>query len=637
VTANRPDLLGHWGVALEVAPGGLGSLALPEFPGDARARLAARTTERAGSAGGVTVSIEDPEGCPRYMGAVIRDVAVGPSPVWLSNRLRAVGLQPINNVVDATNYVLYELNQPLHAFDLGALGGSAVVVRRARAGEHLRTLDGKDRVLDSELLVIADAERPTALAGVMGGEGSEVTERTRDLFIECAYFDPRRVRRAARGLGLDSDASYRFQRGIDLAGLPRALERVVDLILTLAGGALDGPAVDVNPAPPSRKSVGLRPERVGRLLGVTLSEEEIRGALEPIGFAVSHEVTGSLGVAVPTWRPDVEREVDLIEEVARRHGYDKFPDELRPFRPTWFTEEPYARVSARLRELLVGCGFLEAKTSPFAPQGEGDVRLLNPLSEREDHLRRDLLTGLLHRVEYNFARGRRDVSLFELGTAFAVSGAPAPLESVRLAAVWTGQRTPSHWSGGGDDFDFWDLSWIAAAVSRLAAEGAELRTDEPAAGSASGLEDPLVIVAPDGRAIGRAGRVPAASLDAPRWAGAVWGLEVEVFPAEPAPLAYRPLPVYPAVERDLALVVAIGTPAATVEAVIREAAPAWLESLSVFDVYEGESIPQGTRSLAWRLRFRSPERTLTDGEVDAALKRIISALQEKLHVATRGA
>jgi phenylalanyl-tRNA synthetase beta chain len=203
--------------------------------------------------------------------------------------------------------------------------------------------------------------------------------------------------------------------------------------------------------------------------------------------------------------------------------------------------------------------------------------------------------------------------------------------------VWTGRRTPGHWSGGGEDFDFWDLKWIAAAVSRLAAEGAELRPEDPAAGPASGLEERLAIIAADGRAIGRAGRLLNDSLDAPRWAAAVWGLEVDISPLQPAPVAFRPLPVYPAVERDIALVVVTGTPAAEVEEVIRAAAPAWLESLSVFDVYEGESIPQGTRSLAWRLRFRSPERTLTDGEVDAAQKRIISALQEKLNVAIRGA
>jgi phenylalanyl-tRNA synthetase beta chain len=637
VTPNRPDLLGHWGVARELAPGGEADLRFPDFPDHVRCSSSSvAKAETEGVTAGVTVRIEDAEGCPRYLGAVVRGVTIGPSPEWLGNRLRAIGQQPINNVVDATNYVLHELNQPLHAFDLATLGGPAVVIRRAQEGERLRTLDGQDRVLDPEMLVIADAEVPTAMAGLMGGEATEVTEDTRDLFLECAYFDPRRVRRAVKGLALDTDASFRFQRGIDPDGLPRAMQRLIELILTLAGGSLDSEIIDVNPRPPARRTVTLRPGRVEHLLGVELGAGTIRECLEPIGFGVREGDEGSLDVEVPTWRPDIEREVDLIEEVARRHGYDKFPGEMRTFRPTRVREDDYVESFHRLREAMIGLGFLEAKTTPFVPEGEGTVRLLNPLSEREDHLRADLLTGLIHRVEHNLARGQRDVRLFELGTAFGAAEGPVPAESIRIAATWTGQRAPSHWSAEGDEWDIWDLKWILVTVATLATPGAEVRPVDPDGHSGS-PEGALEVVTPEGRTLGWADRLPAARVDAPPWAGPVWALEVEVTPGRPATVAYRSLPVHPAVERDLALVVDTRIATAEVGVVISETGPATLESLSVFDVYEGENLPEGTRSVAWRLRFRAADRTLTDEEVDTALSKITSALQEKLNVAVRGA
>ena len=641
ITPNRPDLLGHWGVAREVAPGGESDLRLPEFPGTSEPELGIGSTEREGSTGGVTVRIEDVDGCPRYMGAVIREVTVGPAPEWLASRLRAIGLQPINNVVDATNYVLYELNQPLHAFDIDKLAGPAVVVRRAREGEMLRTLDGKDRKLAPEMLVIADAERACALAGLMGGEVSEVSAETKDIFLECAYFEPRRVRQAVRGLALDTDASYRFQRGIDPAGLPRALQRVVDLILATAGGEIDGTAIAVGPGLPTPVAVRLRSERVSRSLGIELDRSTISGCLAPLGFEVREGTGKAMSVRIPSWRPDVEREIDLIEEVARRYGYDQFPDELRPFRPTRVVEEPYRLVIAQTRELMVGRGFLEALTLPLVPAGEGEVRLLNPLSEREDHLRRGLLSGLVHRLEHNFARGLRDIRLFEVGTVFAASGGTLPTESIRLGAAWTGRRRPPHWSadGEGDDWDIWDAKWLLESVATVAAPGSEVRPLEEGDGASAppDLERAFVAMTVDGRMVGWAGGVPLARIDAPRWAGAVWGLEVEMVPGRREVVAYEALPIYPATERDIALIVPRGAIAAELEATIREAAPKTLESLSIFDVYEGENIPDGTRSIAWRLRFRAADSTLTDEEVEAAMERITSSLRERHDVAIRGA
>ncbi|UCF20852.1 MAG: phenylalanine--tRNA ligase subunit beta [Gemmatimonadota bacterium] len=636
VTANRPDLLGHWGVARELAPRGERDLRLADLPGQRRATADLRTAELEGKTAGVTVRIEDPEGCPRYMGAVIRGVTIGPSPEWLASRLRAIGQQPINNVVDATNYVLHELNQPLHAFDLEKLDGPAVVIRRARVGETLRTLDGKERVLDPEMLVIADASRPCAMAGLMGGEASEVTDTTRDVFLECAYFDPKRIRRAAKGLALDTDASYRFQRGIDPAGLAAALQRVLDLILTVAGGEVEGDAVDVNPQPPVRRIVSLRPERISHLLGVDLEEGIIRGCLEPIGFGVQKGKAGALAVEVPTWRPDVEREVDLIEEVARRHGYGEFPEDMRSLRPGALSEDRYVEVFDRLRELLVGIGFMETRSVPFTSSSGGEIRLLNPLSEREDHLRRDLISGLIGRLEANFACGQRDTRLFELGTVFRATGGPVPEERIHVGAIWTGRRAPEHWSGRSEDWDVWDLKWMLESLADVAAGGAGVRPVDPPS-SPGPLEDALAVLTVDGQALGMGGRVSAGEIEAPRWAGNVWGLELEITAVRREPVTYKTLPVYPAVERDLALVVRRDMVAAEVGALMQEMAPGYLEDLSVFDVYEGENIPAGTRSVAWRLRFRAPDRTLTDEEVDAAVRRIISALEERLDVRVRGA
>ncbi len=375
---------------------------------------------------------------------------------------------------------------------------------------------------------------------------------------------------------------------------------------------------------------------MNRLLGVELSRETIRACIEPIGFRLEEDGAEAFTVQIPSWRPDVEREVDLIEEVARRHGYDKFPDEMRAFRPTSVPEDGYVDTFNRLRELLVGLGFLEARSSPLVPPGEGEVRLLNPLSEREDHLRHDLLTGLLHRVEYNFARGQRDVRLFELGTAFRASDEALPEERIWIAAAWTGSRQPPHWSGASGDWDVWDLEWTLSQVASLAVPEAEVRPLDPGANSGRAtLQQPLVVVTPDGREYGRGGRLPEGRVDAPRWAGAVWGLELEVQPSRRRPVVYQALPSFPAVERDIALLLPRSMLAAEVGAVIRGAAPPFLEALSIFDVYEGENIPSDRRSVAWRLRFRASDRTLTDNEVDEAIGRITAALEDKLDVAIR--
>src|SRR5437763_3155660 len=444
VSANRPDLLCHKGVARELAALLGATVKLPPIAGGGEAARAGghaglggpRGPTTSGVVDGVEVRLEDPEGAPRYMIAVIRGVKVGPSPVWLAQRLASIGQRPINNIVDATNYVLFELNQPLHAFDLAKLRGPAVVVRRARPQEKIVTLDGVERTLTPDMTAICDAARPTIVAGVMGSAESEVTPATTDLVLECAYFQPTRIRRTRRALELSSESSYRFERGIDLLGMPDALRRAIELIGAVAGGELRAPPLDLWPQPVQEKTIFLRPERVSQLLGVPTERAELERLLTSVGFFVAPK-DGRLAVQVPGWRPDVLREVDLIEEVARLKGYDAFPDELGPYRIGTVPDAPVEQAKARVRQQLVRAGFYEARTIPLGPpDGPDAVAIRNPMSAEEAHLRRRLIPGLVRRVEHNWANRRRDIRLFEVGTVFRTTP-QAPDELDAVAGVLT--------------------------------------------------------------------------------------------------------------------------------------------------------------------------------------------------------
>src|SRR5213596_2795791 len=538
VPANRPDLLCHKGVAREVAAVLGGTVKLPEIPG-AHAVTPSGTRGRPSDKGkvdGVELRLEDAEGCPRYIAAVIRGVRVGPSPAWLGARLAAVGQRSINNVVDATNYILFELNQPLHAFDLARLRGPAVIVRRGRAREKIVTLDGVERTLTAEMTAICDAERPTIIAGVMGSGESEVSEATRDLVLECAYFQPTRIRRTRRALELSSESSYRFERGIDLIGMPDALRRAVELITAVAGGELREPPLDLWPQPVQEKTIFLRPEGVSRLLGIAVERSEIERLLTGVGFFVAPK-DGRLAVQVPGWRPDVTREVDLIEEVARLKGYDAFPDELRAYRPGTVPDAPDERARARVREQLVRAGLLEARTLPLGPpDGPDAVPILNPMSAEEAYLRRRLLPGLARRIEYNWANRNRDIRLFEVGTVFRKTpGAGASEEWTTVAGVLTGARRPPHWSGGAKlpDMDIWDLKYHFELAVAAAAPGCNV---EPATGGAVGW----VAVQQGGEVVGQASPLEA---DSPAWAAPLFGFEVRLDAGERGLVAYHPLPL----------------------------------------------------------------------------------------------
>ncbi len=648
VTANRPDLLSHEGIAREVAPGGHTALTLPPIPGEdpaaseALERLERHADPEEVSGDGVTIRIEAPDLCPRYVGLVVRGVRVAPSPHWLQTRLRAVGARPINNVVDATNYVLLELGQPLHAFDLQQVGGRSVVVRRARQGERIRTLDGEDRALNRDMLGICDEDRPMAVAGVIGGEESEVTDETSDVLLECALFTPGPIRSTRKALGLSTEASYRYERGVDPELQLRALRRVARIILATAGGEIRGPILDCRPGDFSRKTVSLRPSRVEALLGIPFDHESIRELLEPLGFSLEPQSPEELRVDVPGFRSyDVTREVDLIEEIARTHGYDHFPDVLGAFRPGAVPDHPLFELEDRVRDELVAWGMLEAQTPAFAPEGEGEVELLNPISSEERFLRGRLLPGLVRRLEYNLARGNRSVRLFEIGTVFALEDpGDLPRERTHLAAILHGDRFPPHWENEARGLDIWDLKGVLGRVADVVVgEGASVGPD--AEGDSGSPFDPasrLVVRGVNGEAVGEAGRMPAARMDLPPWAGPVWGFELSL-PVEPGPrkeIRYRPLPTHPGVDRDLALLLPEDLPVEELRGYIGREAGKYLRETRVFDVYRGKDLPEGHRSVALRLHFRAPGRTLTDLEVDEAVRRIVDVLREELGVGIRG-
>ncbi len=631
VSANRPDLLCHRGVARELAVSLGATVKLPEIGGLAVGRLggskhasptAKPPNRQTAKVDGVEVRLDDPEGAPRYMIAVIRGVKVQPSPPWLATRLQAIGQRSINNIVDATNYILFEVNQPLHAFDLAKLRGPAVVVRRAKPGEQIVTLDGVSRRLTAEMTVICDDQRPQIVAGVMGSAESEISAATTDIVLECAYFQPTRIRRTRRALGVSSESSYRFERGIDMLGMPEAMGRAIDLIRALAGGEMREPPIDLWPEPQKSRSVFLRDARVGHLLGVPVPRKEIERLLSAVGFVAAPK-DDRLAVQIPGWRPDVTREVDLIEEVARLRGYDTFPDELRPYRPGTVPDAPAELTLHRIREQLVasGNGLLEARTLPLGPaDGPDAVAVLNPLSAEEAHLRSRLLPGLIRRVEYNWAMGNRDVRLFEVGTVFRASGRPAdrPIEELHLAIVLTGARHPRHWTDSTNaaklpDMDIWDLKQHFELAVGLAAGSDDV---QPAA-NGSGWR-PL-------------------EADAPKWAAPLFGLEVKIVVAPPSPVRYQPLPSQPSVVRDISLVLPGSVTAGAVEAVLRREGSRLLERLDVLDEYRGAGLPAGTRGVTWRCTFRAADRTLTEREAVEVLERMLRAGEADLDVHRRQA
>ena len=654
VMPNRPDLLSHLGVAREIAAALGRPLELPVLPNATATVPAPQRHAHAGRADGVEVQVEPETRVRRYIGVVIRGVHVGPSPEWLVRRLESIDSRAINNVVDATNYVLHELGQPTHAFDLAKLGGARVVVRRARPGERITTLDGVERALDEQTTVIADATRPQAVAGVMGGRDSEVSATTTDLFLEVASFDPASTRATRKALGLSSDASYRFERGVDAALPAAALERTAKLIIALAGGRVDGAPVDLYGGDAPRTPLRLRLSRVAHVLGEAVSADRATELLRSVGFEAT-VVGDELRAVPPTWRSDIAQEIDLIEEVARLRGYDSFPVEIRPFRPGNVPDDPQWLLARRVRDALVGAGLLEARPMPFVRGGEhGFVRVANPIAENEAYLRREILDSLARRAEYNLARMQGNVRLFEIGSVFLPARSAMPREELHVGAVIMGRRRPPHFTDIKSEefersmtFDEWDAKALAEL---LVAKG------DPAGAARTELRDgteegELWEIAIGGE---RRGSVRRLSLDAQAWAKPAFGVELLLSVIESSDVAppgrhayriagresvavspYRALPTTPATEFDLALLVPDTLRASEVERVVRQGAGELLESLLLVDEFTGKNIEPGFRSLAWRLTMRHPERTLSAKEIDGRRVNILRQLEKTLNVRQR--
>lgn len=650
VTPNRGDLLSHVGVVRELLSEGDGEILLPPIPGDPGVQLEYLKGDREVQSRGVTVRIQDPDLCSRYLAGIIRGVKIGPSPHWLQERLRGAGSRSINNVVDATNYAMLELGQPLHAFDLGGLEGSTIIVRRAGVGEKsLTTLDDVERCLTDDMLLICDSESPVGLAGIMGGQNSEVDDDTTDILLECALFDPKQTRATRKALGMSTDASYRFERGVDPEGMERVIERCISLILAIAGGEVDGPVLDCQAVNIDPQVISLRLSRIERLLGVAFESDAVRQLLQPLGFKFLGEGEGRLQVRIPGYRSyDVTREVDLVEEVARAYGYDEFPADLSPYEPSVIPDDPMFQLQDDLRSELIARGLFEAQTPGFAPEGEGDVEVSNPLVKTERYMRNTLVPALVRRVEYNLAHGNRDVRLFEIGTSFQRAGiGEAPHEEIRIAAVLSGRRAPPHWSHADELFEIWDIKCLLEVLANRVHAGAVVVT--------GGAENPnfdsacvLSLVNSDKEVIGVAGRVADGLVDTPASAGDIWALEIKI-PSDIVsvePIVSTPLSNYPSIEWDLALVVPPDVSADSVSRLIYEEAGELLEYLDIFDVAfgrQGAWVPREMageiglqeRSLGFRLRFRALERTLRDKEVDKVVESVLKRLEEELGVEAR--
>ncbi len=632
VTPNRPDCLSLLGIAREVHALTGNPL---RFPNTQVPESGPATAED------MQIDIEAPDDCPRYVGRIVRGVAVGPSPQWLQRRLQAVGQRPINNIVDITNYVLLELGHPLHAFDLQALDQRRIVVRRARSGETLETLDGTECQLDEEMLVIADGMRPQALAGIMGGGHSQVSANTTDILLESAYFAPSRVRLARSRLGLFTEAATRFERGADWDAPVRAINRTAHLIAELTGGAVAPTPLDVYPRPGQCRQIPLCVERTNQLLATELDSAAIVQTLERLGCRVKSG--RSLVVTAPSFRPDLTRPADLIEEVGRIYGFDRIEGRQKASGP-WITQrDPELTFRQIARQRLLGLGLdevvsnaiVESRWLELADAADQAARLANPPTETQDALRTTLVPSLLDVARRNFNQRAAGVALFELGKCFvaATEKGARPEENWHLAALWSGRVSASPYQADSREADFFDLKGLLEA---LVGEG-DLRftpADRPECrlGHAA-------CISLGGQPLGWLGQVSAdlcAAFDLER--------QVHIFEISFTALvrhwhgrkrSFTALPKFPPIERDLAIVVRADTTAAELIATMRDSAPHLVESIEVFDLYQGDQIEAGHKSVAFAVRLRDRDQTLQDAQADAAISAMLKRLEARFGACLR--
>ena len=631
VPSNRGDCLSHLGVARELAVIEKSKVQIPR----------SKVGKTSGNTGDfASVEIRDPQLCPRYAARIVRGVKIGPSPEWLVKKLEAIGQRPINNVADITNYVLHEFGQPLHAFDLAKLAGERIIVRRAGKKETITTLDGVERELDPEMLVIADAGRAVAVAGVMGGEDSEISAATTDVLIESAYFDPSSVRRTAKMLGLHTEASHRFERGTDPQGVLAAQERCVALICELAGGVATEDALDVYPNPFAKKSVALRTERVEAITTLRLEPNEMKRILTGLGFSLRSEDSSRCTFEVPSWRHDVAIEEDLVEELARHAGYDNIRSHLPPTNQAGEYHATELRKRS-LRRALSQLGYNEAinlsfieTTNAFEVLPELDhaeqVTLSNPIIEEASRMRPTLIPGLLNSVRHNLNHSMRDVCLFETGRVFA-AGEPGELSREReaFAIVATGGLLLANRAQPVRELDFFDLKGaLEAAIEAinlppLTFDAAAIKHLQPGQAATVSIK---------GTPAGSIGRLAEALSTDYKFRQPVFVAELDLttlMQADTLPALYSPLPKFPGIVRDVSLLVERKTSVAELLTAARRDDVANLIAVNFVGTYEGEGIPEDQRSVTLRFEYRADDHTMRDEEVDARHWPIVEALKQE--------
>ncbi|MFA9453292.1 MAG: phenylalanine--tRNA ligase subunit beta [Candidatus Aminicenantaceae bacterium] len=631
--ANRPDTLGHLGVARELAA----ALGLPlNMPDVSIIENDKQIAEH------FDIQIMDEDLCPRYCGMIVSGIEVGPSPGWLQKRLRALGLIPVNNVVDVTNYVLFATAQPIHAFDLAKLKGSKIMVRRAKRGEGMRTLEGRDVALSQDMLVIADEKDPVALAGVIGGEESAVSEATRDVLIESAYFDPVSVRQTWKKAGVQTDASYRFERGADIMFPPHAAALAVTLLTQMGGVAYQG-VLDVYPKPARPKTVVIRHHRVLELLGAEIEEAFVTKTLKDLEFQLKEQQPGIWKVTVPTFRVDIDREADLIEEIARFFGYENIPSRLPLWETVDLSLDRKRTLETGVRQLMFHQGFDEVVNYSFTDpareelfrRDRGAIAIRNPISTRASLLRTTLLNGLLQTVVWNKNRGVEGVHVFELGHIFN-QDEEDKRELQAMGMITWGALDAPHWQGGtGLSTDFFHLK--GTCESLVASLGYQVvsfqNRDHPFFEAGHALALYL-----KGAEAGILGRLKPEILEAYDLNEPVWAAEIDLDVAfEIQPHVFRCVPVvkYPSVIRDVSFLIDRGVPYQDIKEILDRLNLPYLERHTLYDRYTGAGVPEGKVSLSLRFVFRHPQKTLQAGEVDALQEKIGKALRSSFEIQLR--
>jgi len=634
ITPNRPDCLSVVGTAREVAAILSAKAGYPDL-----------SVNESGAPVSDYVSVEilSPEKCPRYTCRVISGVKIGPSPEWMKARLESSGIRSINNVVDVTNYVLLELGQPLHAFDYDLVKGKKIIVRQAGEGEIIKTLDGIERKLTGDDLLICDAERAVALAGVMGGADTEVTEGTRNILLESAYFSPDTVRKTSRKTGLKSESSYRFERGVDPEGVVRALDRAAALIAELAGGKVAAGRIDEYPAKIEPAVVSVSAKRVNAILGTNISEDEIISIQKRLGLELLSSDSGVLTFKVPAYRVDLTREIDVIEETARLYGYNNVPVTLPAVGMKTELPRSVRIVQSKFKEIFTANGFYEAINYSFEDEEllrlfspEAALPILNPISKDGAVMRTSLTAGLVKNVLLNLSRQESDVRIFETGKVYIPSsGDRLPKEINKLAAAATGRKQPELWDR--EEIDFFDLKAILekAFGALHVPAGAAFKSATEIEFLHPGKSAEITI---DGEAVGYVGELHPGLRERLELTKRVYVAEIDLDAAARLTAGkkgeFKPLPKFPSVRRDIALVVDEGVSAGSIIDEIRSLGSGLIEDARIFDVFTGGSVQAGKKSVAVSLHLRAADKTLTEDEInkiqDKALKKLRLALGAEL-------